>query len=1360
MENQTLTLGTLFTGNAENLVAQINRVRNSMAELVTQQRQVATSGRTMGRAIAAGVSGLEKQASGIKQIGKQIGGVEGGIRRLMAAMKVTAAYGLAATALYKFVGALKSGTDEIVNYDQALKNLQAITKATTTQMVVMDEKIRHVARTTKFSTVEVAEGMTLIGQAGFTTTEAVATVQSVANLATGTLTNFKDTADLVTTAIRAFGLQAADSARVTDIFANAVNRSKLDIEKIRTAFSRVGPIAHMAGLSLEETMAAMGGMADQGIRASTISTGLRQVLARLLGPNQKLEKAFQESGIDLDKLVKHSKRFIDVLKGLTPVLYNNKTGLVDMAKAFRLFGKRGAQAAAVLVSLFKSGRYDDLLNQLYDVNSAQEMAAKQAEGLGLKFKNLADRARLAAVAFGEGSGLTNTLRTTLTALQDLMGFIEGSLMRGTGALIARITFLTTAVISLGLAFKALRAVVKVLFKVLVANKWIALVAAVAAVIGVLAHFAGAAKRATEEQIRLTTKIQSASSELSLYANQLESLKSKYDENGKLSRAYESIVVRLAAEHKELGDSVDLLSLSYDELLKKVIALRDAKLEEGLKSAKKGLESAVTLLETQMSRESVFYKHPKETEKLIIDLLNLTVSQYKKLFAQKKANISQAVSYLYGLSSEKNVLKLVSKAVAELRTTYMNLHRAKVEVSGKAVVQYEKDTNAEIKFLQSVARYESDSIKKLRLLREADALQAQKDLEKNLNKAAIKYKGNAEAIAKAQDDIRRKASIISEKRERDYQRKESKIYADMEKERLRQHLKTVESMRKERIAEAKNNIIDKKKEVAAEKKIDIDAYKTRIKLLKDFLHSKYVQEGYTAKQILKLKNDIASEEEKLAIKQKSSLFPSAAERAKAKAAWEKSWKDIKEVRAKQEAEAIKAQEDKEKKAAKKYEEITKEMLRNIQNIWASAFEDLFTGQIKSFGDFFDEILHSFEKMLAQMTAAWVASGLMGLISGKGFSGFTSTDSVVGGLLSKITGAASTASTVSGLAGGPTFGGLVSAAASKVAGWLGIGSQAATGTGIGAAGGVGIGSLSGGSGFSLSSLVPSISGMGLAAGGAGLMAFAAPAIGEFFGSLFNSHGPSGPSPIDIAKSWAGGKSSSTVAGITIKFDPESINTFKTVTDGFRQAVERYGMSERKSEANYAEYDQSVDKFGNIFAQLGPDLERRLINGGILMGNGIKDFMQLASIESGKKLKDDIVNAGYDVSKALKDAISSSTVHYDGPMSIGYSGPRYITTAPSSKDRYEGWHRTLPKVEGGRAFGGPVLPWKTYLVGERGPELLRMGSQSGTVDPSVGPPINLTIPVHIAGERVQHIVAKIVDNHIVERNVRGVDPGRRLF
>jgi hypothetical protein len=55
------------------------------------------------------------------------------------------------------------------------------------------------------------------------------------------------------------------------------------------------------------------------------------------------------------------------------------------------------------------------------------------------------------------------------------------------------------------------------------------------------------------------------------------------------------------------------------------------------------------------------------------------------------------------------------------------------------------------------------------------------------------------------------------------------------------------------------------------------------------------------------------------------------------------------------------------------------------------------------------------------------------------------------------------------------------------------------------------------------------------------------------------------------------------------------------------------------------------------------------------------------------------------------------------------------------------TLDALTGRRAFGGPVLPGGTYLVGEQGPELLRMGSTAGTVSPGAG---GVTVIINVAG------------------------------
>lgn len=81
--------------------------------------------------------------------------------------------------------------------------------------------------------------------------------------------------------------------------------------------------------------------------------------------------------------------------------------------------------------------------------------------------------------------------------------------------------------------------------------------------------------------------------------------------------------------------------------------------------------------------------------------------------------------------------------------------------------------------------------------------------------------------------------------------------------------------------------------------------------------------------------------------------------------------------------------------------------------------------------------------------------------------------------------------------------------------------------------------------------------------------------------------------------------------------------------------------------------------------------------------------------------------------------------------------------------------------RATGGPVSPFKTYLVGERGPELLRMGSQGGNVSPNAGGATIVIQNLNLPGvQNVQQLLSelqRVSRSHTQQR--RGVTGGTRF-
>jgi len=131
------------------------------------------------------------------------------------------------------------------------------------------------------------------------------------------------------------------------------------------------------------------------------------------------------------------------LKSLSTILYDNETKTVNMSKAFSLFGLRGAQAAAVVVKSFVSGDYQKALSNVYEIGTAEEMAAKQAEGLAVKLKNLIDRAGNVAVAFGE-AGAANAMRVFLDGIREVLAGLETFVGSVAGQVIVQLTALAGA----------------------------------------------------------------------------------------------------------------------------------------------------------------------------------------------------------------------------------------------------------------------------------------------------------------------------------------------------------------------------------------------------------------------------------------------------------------------------------------------------------------------------------------------------------------------------------------------------------------------------------------------------------------------------------------------------------------------------------------------------------------------------------------------------------------------------------------------------------------------------------------------------------------------------------------------------
>lgn len=387
----------------------ISRLASQLRNLSSSMSTLASLGNA-GQGLTRTVDSARAASNSLTQFGQSAQQAGGFYGQFIAKLERYSIYRVIADAVFGLQQAFDAARESIISYDQALKDLQAITNATDMEVARMGTTIKEVAATTKFSAAEIAEGMRTLGQAGFGANESIQTMQAVSDLATGTLSTMSSTVDLVSTAMRVFDVEAASSAHVADVFANAVNRSKLTIDKLRISMNYVGPIAKQAGVSFEEMAAAMGTLANNGIRASTIGTGLRRIFAELLDPSRGFQDAINRSGVVIEQLDPR-------LNSLQEVLGNLRLVLTDSSVAFEAFGKRGAAAALALVDSQQG--FAQMLENVNEYGSAARMASTQMEGLGVMIKNLKDRLGVLAVALGE-AGIIDFMKALIVVAREVV----------------------------------------------------------------------------------------------------------------------------------------------------------------------------------------------------------------------------------------------------------------------------------------------------------------------------------------------------------------------------------------------------------------------------------------------------------------------------------------------------------------------------------------------------------------------------------------------------------------------------------------------------------------------------------------------------------------------------------------------------------------------------------------------------------------------------------------------------------------------------------------------------------------------------------------------------------------------------
>lgn len=301
----------------------------------------------------------------------------------------------------QFVNYLTSAARTMREFEQANADLSTILGVNVKDMKALTDSALSLGRTTEYTAAQVTQLQTELAKLGFGQGSIISMQKSVLQFATAVGANLGEAAEVAGSALRAFNLTSKDTDDVLATLAVATNKSALSFARIRESVGTVFPVANAYGLTVKDTAALLGALANAGFDASSAATALRNILLNMADANGKLAKSLGGSVGTFD----------EIISGMIEL---RKRG-IDVAEALELTDKRSVAAFTAFLSGAESAR--ELRESLEDVSG--ELERIQSERLNTvegSTKLLASAWEGLTLAFNKSNGAMKSTIDWLTRL--------------------------------------------------------------------------------------------------------------------------------------------------------------------------------------------------------------------------------------------------------------------------------------------------------------------------------------------------------------------------------------------------------------------------------------------------------------------------------------------------------------------------------------------------------------------------------------------------------------------------------------------------------------------------------------------------------------------------------------------------------------------------------------------------------------------------------------------------------------------------------------------------------------------------------------------------------------------------------
>ena len=258
----------------------------------------------------------------------------------------------------------KAATNAYSEYDQAMTQISAINEvpiATTNQW---REEVRELGLTYGIAGEEAAAAMYFITSSGVEAADAMAVLDVAAKGAAIGLGETKVVADVLTSALSAYGKENITAAQAGDQLTTAVRLGKGEADELAGSLSQVIPIAANLGVEFGEVAGAMAAMTLSGTSSDQAATQLRGLFNTLQDMPPIAQRALKQyTGLDYaatrlalknEGLIPTLKAIYDGFDGQTEAMAEVFGNIRALTGVFNLFGQNTERTMQIVATTMQA----------------------------------------------------------------------------------------------------------------------------------------------------------------------------------------------------------------------------------------------------------------------------------------------------------------------------------------------------------------------------------------------------------------------------------------------------------------------------------------------------------------------------------------------------------------------------------------------------------------------------------------------------------------------------------------------------------------------------------------------------------------------------------------------------------------------------------------------------------------------------------------------------------------------------------------------------------------------------------------------------------------------------------------------